>query len=446
MPATHTLRRFSFRPLVIALSRPVCVRGLRPATACGAHYALVAVNTYLRSRLPLLFRLLIPFSKEQVMTDMVLGRWFALLVFSSWQPRLSKCFAPTGEHHSSTSTRTKQCQLKVDTRASQSTAKGQPPIEDVFPDEEPKLRPFHQNWWPLATINSLSPSKPNSLQVLGKHLVAYQRGSSTTGNKDTDWVVLEDRCSHRFAFLSKGRLVPVCGETPSGNRNDTGDSHCAMPLQNTIQCAYHGWQFDGNGTCVKVPQIGTAHGESTLPKRLAVENYPTQIQLGILWVWTDPESYNLLGQQTPIPLSPVMKEFIAYYGEESCYMRDLPYGMEILGENLLDVSHLPFSHHGVGALRRENGGKLPMQMMNQTEKEEYVKWEYDYDLKHEQEIQQVNTLVDPPVPFLQARVLNAGEHDPIFQGFKQYSGRTADNSWECTAAFYAPNHIRYRRI
>jgi hypothetical protein len=30
-----------------------------------------------------------------------------------------------------------------------------------------------------------------------------------------------------------------------------------------------------------------------------------------------------------------------------CFMQDLPYGMELLGENLLDLSNLPFSHHFV---------------------------------------------------------------------------------------------------
>lgn len=29
------------------------------------------------------------------------------------------------------------------------------------------------------------------------------------------------------------------------------------------------------------------------------------------------------------------------------YYRELPYGWEVLAENLMDPSHLPFAHHGV---------------------------------------------------------------------------------------------------
>ena len=40
------------------------------------------------------------------------------------------------------------------------------------------------------------------------------------------------------------------------------------------------------------------------------------------------------------------------------FQRDLPYGYELLGENLADISHLPFSHHSVGTLNRVDGRRL----------------------------------------------------------------------------------------
>ena len=51
---------------------------------------------------------------------------------------------------------------------------------------------------------------------------------------------LVDRCPHKSAVLSEGRVTSC----------------------SNFQCAYHGWSFDGrDGTCVKIPQIG-------LPKSL----------------------------------------------------------------------------------------------------------------------------------------------------------------------------------
>ena len=298
-----------------------------------------------------------------------------------------------------------------------------------------RIRPLHQNWWPLTTVNSLSKTKPNQLQVMGKPLVAYHKSSSLRKG-ECEWIVLDDRCSHRFAPLSEGRLVKL----PNGDCN--------------LQCAYHGWEFNEQGQCVKIPQQQQQQGTTTASNcRTAVGRYPTQIKAGILWAWTDPESIDSLAKHAPIPISPILQEFIDFYGQDSCYMRDLPYGYEILGENLLDVSHLPFSHHGVGALRRNLGGELPMQFMSQKERQDFVKWEYDYQ-KQQQARDNSNPndeKVDEEwkvvvVPTLQARILDAGQHDPIFRGFQKYSGRKVDDTWECTAAFYEPNHIRYRRL
>jgi hypothetical protein len=47
--------------------------------------------------------------------------------------------------------------------------------------------------------------------------------------------------------------------------------------------------------------------------------------------------------------------------------------MELLGENLLDLSHLPFSHHSVGMLDWIMGCELPLRMMLEQEKISYVK-------------------------------------------------------------------------
>lgn len=277
----------------------------------------------------------------------------------------------------------------------------------------PLGRPLHQAWWPLTTIHSLSYSKPNELQVLGMSLVAFRKSSHS--RDDNNWVVMDDRCSHRFAPLSEGRIV---------ERRSTHD-----PLNHTmcnrIQCAYHGWEFNTTGVCRRVPQdFRSVRGTNTRP----VVTYPTQVRAGILWAWTDPESFDTIGSQTTIPISSALQDFVDY-GQEACYMRDLPYGMELLGENLLDVSHLPFSHHGTGALRRELGGALPMKMMSMEEKKEAAKSECSVRL-----------------PRFQARILDAGQHDPIMIGFQKYSKRIPDDSWQCTAAFYEPNHIRYRRL
>ena len=108
--------------------------------------------------------------------------------------------------------------------------------------ENDELRPFHQNWWPVAAIASLDKDRPNPITVLGKSLVVFHDGSS--------WRVLDDFCSHRFAPLSEGRVVPA---PALGNNDDKQETSSCR--QNYIQCAYHGWEFDSHGVCTRVPQI-----------------------------------------------------------------------------------------------------------------------------------------------------------------------------------------------
>eukprot|EP00539_Tryblionella_compressa_P004066 CAMPEP_0178750426 /NCGR_PEP_ID=MMETSP0744-20121128/9974_1 /TAXON_ID=913974 /ORGANISM="Nitzschia punctata, Strain CCMP561" /LENGTH=363 /DNA_ID=CAMNT_0020403979 /DNA_START=128 /DNA_END=1215 /DNA_ORIENTATION=+ len=233
------------------------------------------------------------------------------------------------------------------------------------------IRPIHQNWWPVASLSSLDPTRPNPIELLNQKLVLFRSNSSASAANDNDdeddkncnelWTCLDDRCSHRFAPLSEGRVVPkVPLPTSNGTTASCGSSSCGF----AIQCAYHGWEFDGNGQCTKIPQA-----PNHKPQRQHVQSYPTQVRGGMVFVWSDPDSYEDLGKYIDIPIDPVVEAACQLKGVEvACFMRDLPYGYELLGENLLDLSHLPFSHHSVGYLSRDLGGPLPFQMLKDSQK------------------------------------------------------------------------------
>ncbi|CAJ1330779.1 unnamed protein product, partial [Effrenium voratum] len=46
--------------------------------------------------------------------------------------------------------------------------------------------------------------------------------------------VMADACAHRLAPLSEGRIEPKTG---------------------CLQCAYHGWEFNSQGNCQRIPQV-----------------------------------------------------------------------------------------------------------------------------------------------------------------------------------------------
>jgi len=295
-------------------------------------------------------------------------------------------------------------QTQLSTLSSTSVEKGSDAVvsDSGSEDEESKrIRPLHQNWWPAATVDSLHEDRPNPLQVLGKSLVTYY------GKNAEKWNVLDDLCSHRFAPLSEGRIVDC----------------------NKLQCAYHGWEYSSDGTCTNVPQQ-----PNRVDKAKPVQSYAVREDLGIIWVWMDPESADSLADSIRLPIDQFLRNTYETLGPHSCFMRDLPYGMEILGENLLDLSHLPFAHHSVGQLDRSMGKELPTRMLSLEERKKNANWETAFG--------ENPSMV---LPRAQAEITQAAAHDPIFVG--SYNPRTPEvfKNWTTTIGYYDPCHVRYQR-
>ncbi|KAL7457120.1 hypothetical protein ACHAWC_008591 [Mediolabrus comicus] len=304
-------------------------------------------------------------------------------------------------------------------------------------------RPLHQNWFPVSITTALRPDRPNAIQLLSQKLVLYQ-------DSDDTWVCLADRCSHRFAPLSEGRLISSrsseSNSSSSGGGSVDDKSSCASC--SSIQCAYHGWQFDSTGKCITVPQSPSSSATSTKAK--PIPTFPCREEAGMIWVWGDsnPTTFDV-AKSIPLPISPLVRRAYSNFGADACFMRDLPYGMELLGENLLDLSHLPFSHHNVGGLSRELGGELVLRMMSEKERVAYALWEEEFvdddngvGGEDKQDVM-MKKKKRYSVPIHQAEVMNARHTDPMFLSMaKRFPVSENANS---TISFYEPCHIRYRR-
>lgn len=87
---------------------------------------------------------------------------------------------------------------------------------------------------------------------------------------------LRDLCPHRAAKLSSGQVA-------GGN----------------IECLYHGWQFSGEGECVKIPQLGRG---ASIPKSSCARSYPVAVREGIVYVF--PGGNQEEASLVPVPCSP----------------------------------------------------------------------------------------------------------------------------------------------
>jgi phenylpropionate dioxygenase-like ring-hydroxylating dioxygenase large terminal subunit len=102
------------------------------------------------------------------------------------------------------------------------------------------------------------------------------------------------------------------------------------PLTNCLECPYHGWQFDGNGTLQRIPQL-----EPTAPLQAedrSVQSFPVHATGDLLWVFL-PTSFHgesFLKTLLPEDYYQGLGKFVDQ--EASFYTQDLPFSYDFLIE------------------------------------------------------------------------------------------------------------------
>ncbi len=215
-------------------------------------------------------------------------------------------------------------------------------LNDKFPSEadqrsqvlpaggqDPDRFDWQEVWYPVFYVEDLDKTKPAKFTLLERDLVIWWDRHTNA------WKAFDDRCPHRLVPLSEGRIAE----------------------DGLLECPYHGWAFKGDGSCDRIPQQpegGTAHTS----KRACVSSLPTAERQGLIFIYAGkPEN----APQVKIPIiEPLDTETEKWtlFGT----FRDLPYDALTLLENVLDASHLPFTHHkSVG--NRANAAPMVLEVL-----------------------------------------------------------------------------------
>lgn len=171
-------------------------------------------------------------------------------------------------------------------------------------------------WYVACWSDEVVQGAVASCKTAGVQMALYRTGQG-------DVVAVEDRCPHRFAPLSMGRVE--------------GDN---------LRCMYHGMRFGPDGRCNEVP------GQETVPKQACVRRFPAVDFEGWIWVWPgDPSKADpaLLPRtvSTTDPALRLHKGGISY---------DVDY--QLLNDNLLDLSHLAYVHENTLGLNTPQWGTI----------------------------------------------------------------------------------------
>jgi phenylpropionate dioxygenase-like ring-hydroxylating dioxygenase large terminal subunit len=177
---------------------------------------------------------------------------------------------------------------------------------------EPNRFDWQEAWYPVHYLEDLDKSRPTRFTLLERDLVLWWDKEEKT------WRAFDDQCPHRLAPLSEGRI------------NSEG----------RLECPYHGWTFSGTGQCESIPQQGQG-GKAELSQRACVKSLPTTVGQGLLFVYPgNPEN----APRTKVPIVDVLEEEPEGWVCLNTF-RDLPYNALTLMENVLDSSHIPYTHH-----------------------------------------------------------------------------------------------------
>ncbi|MES2262767.1 MAG: aromatic ring-hydroxylating dioxygenase subunit alpha [Pseudomonadota bacterium] len=161
----------------------------------------------------------------------------------------------------------------------------------------------HNLWWYAARADEVLREKPLGLWLLDQPVVLYRKLDGTV-------VALDNRCPHRWAPLSEGKV--------------DGDN---------IVCPYHGFKFCPAGDCVEIPT------QATIPSKAKVKAYPVIERDSLVWIWMgDPDlaATQELPLDTAWLIDPDWSLVSGFTSVDANY--------QLLKENILDLTHLPHVH------------------------------------------------------------------------------------------------------
>lgn len=161
------------------------------------------------------------------------------------------------------------------------------------------------NAWYIAAESRELKARPLAREVAGVPVVLFRDAAGVA-------TALFDRCPHRNVQLSGGRVI-----------------------DGRLQCPYHGWEFDGDGRCVRIPALESG----PIPKGACTRRLPLVEQQGYLWLWP--------GETAPNQPPYLLPHFDAPGWGWGRLQGQIHNSVENIVENFIDNPHTGYIHGGL---------------------------------------------------------------------------------------------------
>ncbi len=207
-------------------------------------------------------------------------------------------------------------------------------------------------WYIVAESRELKSGHALSRTVLGEWLAIFR-------DENDKPVALQDRCLHRSAQISRGRVH-----------------------KGVLQCPYHGWKYNGRGEVSFVPSEGPRTSER---KRCGVK-YQACEQDDYIYVrllnegeQTDKSALAQKGTTTPFPMPCYRKAGYTTLRLQNRFVNNVTN----CAENFVDIPHTTFVHPNIfrnpanekfGAKVERNHGQVKVTYLNEKKNFGWFSW------------------------------------------------------------------------
>jgi phenylpropionate dioxygenase-like ring-hydroxylating dioxygenase large terminal subunit len=186
---------------------------------------------------------------------------------------------------------------------------------------------FMNFWYPAEDSESVT-NKPLKVNMLGLPFVLWRDEAGKAH-------CVSNTCSHRGGSIGDGKVVGNC-----------------------VQCPYHGWLFNGDGECERIPSLGPIE---KIPPRSRIDAYPVEERYGLIFVFLGdlPETE----RPTILPIDE--------YDDENWRVLRMRYTWKAnyvrLVENQSDPSHVEYVHGGMGMAGENTDYQVPKFKIDETD-------------------------------------------------------------------------------
>ncbi len=170
--------------------------------------------------------------------------------------------------------------------------------------ERPDPPPIPNGWFSITASADLAAGEIKSVIAVGRELVVLRTEAGVA-------TVMDAHCPHLGAHLGGGWM--------------TGED---------INCPYHGWKFDTDGTCVEIP-----YSDARIPSRACVPSYEVREQDGFVYFW-----YHTGGKAPQYEIPRVSEADDPQWSAAHVWQFEMKAALGEMAENNVDYAHLHYVH------------------------------------------------------------------------------------------------------